>query len=347
MDNNKGEEELRDEIVQDTINKLTSVAGPILSPSQINNLKNSLALTVSKYEVRPDQSKQQLYDIQQENANTLRDFMEAKRIEGRSETTLYNYGKELAKMFLSLNKSYRDITSADVRDYLAWRKDSSHLVSSSIANMRMYLMSFFKWLQKEELITKNPMDKIGVIKTEKHVIQVLSDEEQEIIRCSCRTERDRAIIEVLSGTGMRVSELLGLNRTDVNFDTREVKVMGKGAKERICFLTGAAKVHLKWYLESRTDSNPALFVLLREPFTRMTKSGVEYLLKDIARTSKMPAVKLYPHKYRSTLATNMINKGCPVDMVQGILGHSNINTTLKCYVKVDKDAYKRAHDQYT
>lgn len=346
MENIEGKEELRDEIVQDTINRLTAVAGPILSESQINNIKKSLAVTVSKYNVSHDKDKQQIFDIQQENANTLREFMEAKRIEGRSETTLYNYGKELAKLFLSLNKLYKDITSVDIRDYLAWRKESSHLESTSVANMRMYLMSFFKWCQKEELIFKNPMDKIGVIKTEKHVVQVLSDEEQEIIRCACKTERDRAIIEVLSGTGMRVSELLGLNRNDINFDTREVKVMGKGSKERICFLTGPAKVHLKWYLEARTDSNPALFVLLREPYTRMTKSGIEYLLKDIAKTSKMPVIKLYPHKYRSTLATNMINKGCPADMVQGILGHSNINTTLKCYVKVDKDAYKRAHDQY-
>lgn len=347
MDSVDSKDEMRDEIVQDTINRLTAVAGPILSEAQINNIKKSLAVTVSKYDVQADKSKQQIYDIQQENANVLREFMEAKRIEGRSETTLYNYGKELAKMFLTLNKSFRDITSSDIRDYLAWRKKTSNLESSSVANMRMYLMSFFKWLQKEELISKNPMDKIGVIKTEKHVIQVLSDEEQEIIKCACKTERDRAIIEVLSGTGMRVSELLGLNRTDVNFDTREVKVLGKGSKERVCFLTGAAKVHLKWYLDTRVDNNPALFVLLREPYTRMTKSGIEYLLKDIARESKMPVIKLYPHKYRSTLATNMVNKGCPVDMVQGILGHSNVNTTLKCYVKIDKDAYKRAHDQYT
>ena len=230
---------------------------------------------------------------------------------------------------------------------MAWRKSTKDLTSVSVANIRMYLMSFFKWCFKEEYINKNPMDKIGVIKTETHVIEILTDEEQEIIRCACTCERDLAIIDLLSGSGMRVSELCGLNRQDVNFDTGEVIVFGKGAKERVCFLTGKAKVHLKWYLESRTDDNEALFVTNRKPYNRITKNGIEYILKNIAKTSRIPKTRLYPHKYRSTLATNMINKGAPAEHVQGILGHSNVNTTLKSYCKIDKESYKRTHKQFS
>ena len=167
-----------------------------------------------------------------------------------------------------------------------------------------------------------------------------------MIRCACSSERDLAIIDLLSGSGMRVSELTGLNRSDVDFETNEVKVFGKGAKERTCFLTGRAKVHLKWYLESRTDNNEALFVTSKKPYNRLTKNGVEYILKTIAKNSKVPRTRLYPHKYRSTLATNMINRGASADKVQSILGHSSVDTTLKCYARVDKETVKRAHRDY-
>lgn len=145
---------------------------------------------------------------------------------------------------------------------------------------------------------------------------------------------------------MRVSELCGLNRDDIDFESGEVKVFGKGSKERTCFLTGKAKVHLRWYLESRTDNNEALFVTQKRPYNRLTKNGVEYILKNIAASSRIPRTRLYPHKYRSTLATNMINKGASADKVQQILGHSSVDTTLKCYARVDKQTVKNAHHVY-
>lgn len=329
------------------IEQLISANRNNLSPLQMKNLEETLKATLAKYQIDKDKDKTEIIDIQIDNARVLREFIDAKQIEGRSDTTLYNYAKEVSKLFLALNKSYRYITSKDIREYMAWRKSTKDLTSVSVANIRMYLMSFFKWCFKEEYINKNPMDKIGVIKTETHVIEILTDEEQEIIRCACTCERDLAIIDLLSGSGMRVSELCGLNRQDVNFDTGEVIVFGKGAKERVCFLTGKAKVHLKWYLESRTDDNEALFVTNRQPHNRITKNGIEYILKNIAKTSRIPKTRLYPHKYRSTLATNMINKGAPAEHVQGILGHSNVNTTLKSYCKIDKESYKRTHKQFS
>lgn len=332
----------KNKISQDIINQL--VYDGNLSQEQIEALKQTLDNTLSQYEVSKDTNIEN--EIKDTNMKILEEFIASKRIEAKSETTLYNYGNEISKMFQLLNKDYREITSADIRRYMDYRKQHDGLKSVSVQNIRMYLMSFFKWLMLEDKITKNPMDKIGVIKVEQHVIETLSDEEAEIIRCACNSERDLAIIDILSGSGMRVSELTGLNRSDVNFDTNEIKVFGKGAKERVCFMTGRAKVHLKWYLEQRCDNNEALFVTAKKPYTRLTKNGVEFILKNIAKNSKIPRTRLYPHKYRSTLATNMSNKGAPVERIQAILGHQDPQTTLKCYIKQDKFAIKSAHHTY-
>lgn len=336
-----GRDNLADVVLQNTL----AAIGPTLTNSQIQKIKSSLNLTLSKYYVSEDQDSTSIIDAQTENARVLRMFIDAKKIEGRSNTTLYNYAKEASKMFLALNKSYKYITSQDIREYLSWRKDSGNLKSQTISNMRMYLMSFFKWLWREELITKNPMDRIGVVKVEQHVVEVLTDEDQEIIRCACDNERDRAIIDLLSGSGMRVSELCGLNRSDVNFNRGEIKVFGKGSKERICFLTGKAKVHLKWYLEERDDDNEALFVTKDKPHSRLTKNGVEYILKNIAKKSKIPKTRLYPHLYRKSMASGMLKRGAPIEMIQNTLGHVNVATT-ELYTKIDNDMLKAAHEKY-
>lgn len=315
-----------------------------LSQEQIELLKLTLDSTLKKYDVKKDDSNKD--NIKDRNMQVADEFIASKRVESKSETTLYNYANEINKMFTLLNKPYEEITSTDIRRYMDYRKQHDGLKNISVQNIRMYLMSFFKWLITEEKITKNPMDKIGVVRVEQKVIDTLSDEEAEMIRCACTNERDLAIIDLLSGSGMRVSELTGLNRNDVNFESGEVKVFGKGSKERTCFLTGKAKVHLKWYLESRKDDNPALFVTAKKPYSRLTKNGVEYILKSVAKNSRVPRTRLYPHKYRATLATNMINKGASADKIQHILGHQSVDTTLQCYARVDKNTIKQAHSTY-
>ena len=336
----------KDALTTDIMSRMLATSGSGLSGDQIKILKDTIEDSLSKYNITTDLDKASIIDIQEENARVLKNFISAKQIEGRSTTTLYGYAREVTKLFIATNKLYKEINTQDIRDYLAWRKTCSHLQASSLQNSRMYLCSFFKWCFVEELILKNPMDRIGVIKQEQHVVKVLSDEEQEMIICACENERDRAIIDMLSGTGMRVSELCGLNRESVNFDTGEIIVFGKGSKERYCFLTGKAKVHLKWYLKSRTDDNEALFVTINKPHTRLTKNGIEYILKNIARKTGIETLHLYPHKYRSTLATNMINRGAPAEMVQGILGHASVSTTLKSYTKINKEKYKQTHHDY-
>lgn len=300
-----------------------------------------LTLNIASKQYKPDKSNRL-----EENSQIILDFCQAKRIEGKSENTLYNYKNEVNKLFGYVSKHYSDITTQDIRNYMGYRKEKDKLASVSVQNMRQYLKSFFKWLTREEFITINPMDKIDIIKVEQKVIDVLSDEEAEILRCAATSERDLAIIDLLSGSAMRVSELCALNKSDVNFSTREIVVFGKGRKERTCFMTGRAKVHLMWYLEDRTDDNEALFVTSKKPYNRLSKNGVEYILKHIADMSKNPNRRIYPHLYRKTVASNMLKKGADPSTIQNILGHKSVETTLNCYCKIDKDNIKHEHEKY-
>jgi site-specific recombinase XerD len=339
---NTTQQDIIDQKIQDEVVSRLSFEG--LTDEQINLLKDTLDDTLKQYNIKKDKkAEKSTLDI---NMEVLESFLASKRVESKSQTTIYNYGNEISKMFLNLNKDYREITSEDIRKYMDYRKIHDGLCDTSIHNIRMYLMSFFKFLTVEEKIRKNPMDKIGVVKKTKKVVEYLTDEELEMIRCSAKTERDIALIDVLSGSGMRVSELVGLNISDVDFDKGEMKVFGKGGKERICYLTGRAKVHLRWYLQQRTDDIPALFVTTKKPYNRLSKNGVEYALKEISANSKIPEVRLYPHRFRKTLATQMINRGADISHIQQILGHQSSDTTISCYTNISNDTVKHAHHQY-
>ena len=332
------------QLTDDIVNKLKYNAK--LTDEQIFILKQTLDDTFKSYDLEKQEGADER-SIQDINNEAMKDFLQSKRAESKSKTTIYNYGNELSKLFLVINKDYRQITAQDIREYMDYRREHDEVKPITIQNIRMYLMSFYKWAVIDERILRNPMDKIGTIKREQKVIETFTDEEVEMLRCACKNERDLAIIDVLSSSGMRVSELTGLNRKDINFETGEVKVFGKGSKERICFLTGRAKIHLKWYLESRVDDNEALFVTSKKPYTRITKNGVEYALKELGKASGLAvSERVFPHKFRATLATNMINKGADIADIQHILGHQSCDTTLQCYAKMEKDTIKKAHRTY-
>lgn len=332
------------QLTDDIINKLRYNAK--LSDEQIFLLKQTLDDTFKSYDLEKQENAEER-SIQDINNEAMRDFLQSKRAESKSKTTIYNYGNELSKLFLIINKDYRQITAQDIREYMDYRREHDGVRPVTIQNIRMYLMSFYKWAVIDERILRNPMDKIGTIKREQKVIETFTDEEVEMLRCACKNERDLAIIDLLSSSGMRVSELTGLNKRDVNFETGEVKVFGKGSKERICFLTGRAKIHLKWYLESRVDDNEALFVTSKKPYTRITKNGVEYALKELGKNSGLPvSERVFPHKFRATLATNMLNKGADIADIQHLLGHQSCETTLTCYARMETDTLKKAHTTY-
>lgn len=270
-------------------------------------------------------------------------FLAAKKLEGCSERSLRYYASTLTRFSAEIAKPAHDVTTDDIRDYLASYSGDGRVGKTTIDNIRRVISSFFSWLEEEDYIYKSPVRRIKKIKTSRVLKPVYSDESLELLRDSCEEIRDLAMIDLLSSTGIRVGELVRLDRRDIDFDARECVVHGKGDKERRVYFDARAKTHLLAYLELRVDDTPALFVSLRRPFRRLEISGVEARLRKLGEDSGVKHV--HPHKFRRTLATKAIDKGMPIEQVQVLLGHSKIDTTL-CYAMVDQDNVKLSHRRY-
>lgn len=277
------------------------------------------------------------------NTELLAMFMSAKRVEGCSEKTLRYYNATIGKFLALIKKHVMHITTDDLRNYLSNHQQVNNCSKTNIDNIRRILSSFFAWLEDENYILKNPVRRIHKIKTVKTVKETYSDEALEMIRDHCKSLRDLAMIDMLSSTGMRVGELVRLNISDIDFENRECVVFGKGNKERPVYFDARTKIHLKNYLESRTDSNPALFVSLLKPHNRLEISGVEIRIRKIGR--ELGLEKVHPHKFRRTLATRAIDKGMPIEQVQMLLGHAKIDTTME-YAMVSQNNVKISHRKY-
>ena len=279
----------------------------------------------------------------QENEHLLNSFISAKKIEGCSDKTLTYYRNTIERLLVTLSLAICHITTTDIRTYLSDYQEEHQSSKVTIDNMRRIFPSFFAWLEDEDFIAKSPVRRIHKVKTDSLVKEVLSDEQLEQLRDSCTTKRDLAIIDFLSSTGIRVGELVKLNREDIDFHERQCVVFGKGNKERVVYFNARTKLHLQQYLDDRTDDNPALFVSLHLPHTRLTISGVEVRIRDLGKSLSMP--KVHPHKFRRTLATMAIDKGMPIEQVQRLLGHVRIDTTLH-YAIVNQNNVKLAHKKY-
>lgn len=290
-----------------------------------------------------DCSANQLEDKNNNNNELLEMFMSAKRVEGCSAKTLRYYNATIGKFLALIKKHVMHITTDDLRNYLSNHQQVNNCSKTNIDNIRRILSSFFAWLEDENYILKNPVRRIHKIKTVKTVKETYSDEALEMIRDHCKSLRDLAMIDMLSSTGMRVGELVRLNISDIDFENRECVVFGKGNKERPVYFDARTKIHLKNYLESRTDSNPALFVSLLKPHNRLEISGVEIRIRKIGR--ELGLEKVHPHKFRRTLATRAIDKGMPIEQVQMLLGHAKIDTTME-YAMVSQNNVKISHRKY-
>lgn len=270
-------------------------------------------------------------------------FLNAKKIEGCSERTLIYYGTTLDHFFSVIKEPARRISTETIRGYLADYQQINHCSNATVDNVRRNISSFFSWMEEEDHILKSPMHRIHKIKTVKQVKEVISDETIEKLRDNCRCSRDLAMLDMLYSTGIRVGELVKLNISDVNFEERECVVFGKGDKERRVYFDAKAKLHLQVYLSERTDDNPALFVTLDSPHTRLKISGVEIRLRELGKS--VDAGRIHPHKFRRTMATRAIDKGMPIEQVQKILGHSQIDTTMQ-YAIVNQNNVKTAHRKF-
>lgn len=277
------------------------------------------------------------------NDNYLSMFLNAKKIEGCSERTLSYYKSTVEKLLWSIDEPIRKVTTDDIRGYLANYQCLNNCSKTTIDNVRRNISSFFTWLEEEDYIIKSPMRRIHKIKTVKTIKEVISDEEIEKMRDGCRNLRDLAIIDLLYSTGIRIGELVRLDIDDIDFEERECIVFGKGDKERRVYFDAKTKIHLLGYINSRSDTNPALFVTLDAPYNRLKISGIEIRLRRLGR--ELGINKVHPHKFRRTMATRAIDKGMPVEQVQKLLGHSQIDTTMH-YAIVNQTNVKVSHRKF-
>lgn len=323
---------------QNLITEVVQGMLPYLNNAQTEKLQEVLVHALFSYEVTKtdkdgNSSEQNLVDL----------FLAAKRIEGCSEKSLKYYESTIMAMLDELHKEVKQIDTDDIRSYLTEyqaRKKSSKV---TIDNIRRILSSFFSWLEDEDYILKSPVRRIHKVKTGTNIKETYSDEALELMRDSCTELRDLAMIDMLASTGMRVGEMVLLNREDINFNERECVVFGKGDKERIVYFDARTKIHLQNYLQSRTDDDPALFVSLQAPHNRMSIGGIEVRLRQMGK--RLGLNKVHPHKFRRTLATMAIDKGMPIEQLQQLLGHKRIDTTLQ-YAMVKQSNVKIAHRKY-
>ena len=311
---------------------------PFLNNAQLKQLQSVLEGVLSGVELSHSAGM-----VESAKVDTVVCFINAKRIEGCSEKTLSYYRQTIVSMLSGIDKEPQEIVTEDLRKYLTEYQTSRKSSKVTIDNIRRILSSYFSWLEDEDYIVKSPVRRIHKVKTAKVIKETYTDEALEIMRDNCCNVRDLAMIDLLASSGMRVGEMSALNRDDINFNERECVVFGKGSKERIVYFDARTKIHLQNYLESRSDSNPALFVSLASPHGRLQIGGIERRLRELGRRLDLPRV--HPHKFRRTFATAAIDKGMPIEQVQQLLGHQKIDTTMR-YAMVKQQNVKLAHRKY-
>ena len=318
--------------------------------NQIYNILNDMSdhLNVSQMKKLQEVLIRRLEDAREEtetitNTAYLEMFLTAKRIEGCSERTIRYYRVTVEGLLQKIDTPLRKMTTEMIRAYLSDYQAKNGCSKVTVDNVRRNLSSFFSWLEEEDHILKSPVRRIHKIKTKTVIKEIISDENIETLRDNCEEKRDLAIIDILYSTDMRVGELVNLDINDLDFEERECVVYGKGDKERRVYFDARTKLHLQNYLDSRCDSNKALFVSLNYPYDRLQISGVESRLRELGR--KLNIDRIHPHKFRRTMATRAIDKGMPIEQVQKLLGHQQIDTTMK-YAMVNQSNVKSSHRKF-
>lgn len=324
---------------QTIINQIVQEMLPYLNNAQTEKLRDVIQHALFPFEF----TEKEQAEHNKERQDYVELFLSAKRIEGCSEKSLKYYRATICAMLESVGKDIKQIVTDDLRIYLTDYQNKNQASRVTVDNIRRILSSFFSWLEDEDYIIKSPVRRIHRIKTTKSIKETYSDEALELMRDESGTLRDLAMIDLLASTGMRVGEMVLLNKDDIDFTERECIVLGKGDKERVVYFDARTKIHLRNYIESRCDDNPALFVSLKAPYNRLQIGGVEVRLRELGR--RLEINKVHPHKFRRTLATVAIDKGMPIEQLQRLLGHQKIDTTLQ-YAMVKQSNVKMAHKKY-
>lgn len=314
---------------------------PSFSSEQLSEVREAIRITLCNYTLNAKETA--LQTVNNTSLHYLQMYLEACEQAGKSKGTINLYHFHLSHFLSYANKDILNINDDDIYTYLYNYRHKRTVSNSYLNQIRLILNGFFKWLIKRRILSSNPVDSIDSVKCQKKVKKPLSATEVELIRSSCECERDLAIIECLYSTAVRASELLQLNRSDISLTKDDIIVLGKGNKERVTYLNARAHIHLKNYLDSRTDNDPALFVSSKFPHTRLTRRGLEDILKRIGISAHVE--KVHPHRFRRTSATDLLNAGMPIEQVQEFLGHKSIETT-RIYCTVSQEAVKHNHKRY-
>jgi len=310
------------------------------SEMQRSSVRRAVQTSLGDFDLMPKKDEKA---TSSRNNEIISSFLAAKSVEGCSVKTLHYYKVTIEEAMGEMKIPIPTISTDDLRRYLEKYQRTHNTGKVTMDNIRRILSSFFTWLEEDDYIIKSPIRKIHKVKIIQTVKETFTDEEIEKIRESCTNIRDLAIIDTFITTGMRVGELVLLNRDDLNFQERECKVLGKGNKEREVYFDAKAKMHIEEYLASRKDDNPALFVSLKAPHIRLNISGIETRIREIG--SKAIGKRVHPHKFRRTLATRAIDKGMPIEQVQTLLGHTKIDTTLH-YAMINQENVKTSHRKF-
>ena len=325
---------MKEKVIKEIEQKMAS----ILNNEQKEKLKEVLLYTFYNIEVTSIKN-----ELVEDTTDYAKMFIAAKRIEGCSERTLNYYETTIKTMVDKLSKKVNSIETEDLRNYLSEYQAKNNCSKVTIDNVRRILSSFFAWLEDEDYIMKSPVRRIHKVKATQTVKETYTDEELEEMRDACVEIRDLAMVDFLASTGVRVGELVNLDRVDIDMQERSCVVLGKGGKEREVYFDARTKIHLQNYLNSRIDNNPALFVSLLRPYDRLKISGVEIRLRELGK--KINIRKIHPHKFRRTMATKAIDKGMPIEQVQVLLGHRKIDTTLQ-YAMVNQNNVRNSHKKF-
>ena len=309
-----------------------------LTKEQSNKLKLVLTQCIKNYDITEKITEVAL-PYQTENTELLKRYLAWKSIEGMKLSSLKSYKFIVEKALDEIQKPIVDITEDDLFMYLSMLKHNG-AKDTYLRNVRNYLSALFNWLFSKKLIKNNPMSSISPIKIDKTIKEAFSDVELEKLRRATTTSRDLAIVELLYASGVRVSELESLDRTDIDFINKAIKVYGKGGKERHVYINDTAAYYLEAYLKSRTDNDLALFVGLREPYNRLEVSAIQRMLRELGKKTGIP--KVHPHRFRRTLATNLLRKGMTIEEVSMILGHEKLDTTM-VYCNINQDTVKNEY----
>lgn len=335
-------------MVEEVIQAIKRAMMPDLTDAQLEKLENVLCITLHGKKIT-EECNELAPTGEDGDVAKINMFLGSKKTTGRADGTLQQYSREIYNMLDFLGKRLEDITAMDLRYYYAVMRERRGIQMSTMQTRIHYLSSFWDFLTLEKLVPDNPVRRIGGLKVEITVKKPFGPEELEALRLHCDRSRDRALVEFLLATGLRVSELCKLDVGDIDFYKMEFYVRGKGGKERLCLLDDIAKFHLKRYLRDRMRRErmseddlrrQPLFVAAKAPHTRMTIAGVQYLLKELGRKASVENV--HPHRFRRTFACDMIGRGMPVEQLMVLMGHSKIETTM-IYVTVKTSSVREAY----